>query len=181
MVSDEILQRDVLAELEREPSLNAVHIGVAAKDGVVTLTGHVASFEQQHAAERTARRVRGVKAIAQEIEVRLPPGKKHGDDKNDRIILTATRYCRLCTPRIIAALALGGLVLVLVGVRAARQPIWPPDFAYERAWDRAMGAQLGELVALAAAYLGAAFIVLAAVLLGYRLARSIYQRHRGAH
>jgi osmotically-inducible protein OsmY len=81
MVPDKILQRDVLAELEFEPSVNAAQIGVAAKDGVVTLTGHVTSFEQKIAAERAARRVRGVKAVAQEIEVRLPSDKKSGDDE----------------------------------------------------------------------------------------------------
>ena len=75
MVPDKTLQHDVLAQLEFEPSINAAHIGVAAKDGVVTLTGHVFSFEQKLAAERAARSVRGVKAVAQEIEVRLPANK----------------------------------------------------------------------------------------------------------
>jgi osmotically-inducible protein OsmY len=81
MVPDKTLQHDVLAELELEPSINAAHIGVAAKDGVVTLTGHVASFEQKLAAERAARSVRGVKAVAQEIEVRLPSDRKCSDDE----------------------------------------------------------------------------------------------------
>ncbi len=80
MVPDKTLQHDVLAELEFEPSVNAAHIGVTAKDGIVTLTGYVASFEQKIAAEHAARRVRGVKAVAQEIEVRLPSDKKMGDD-----------------------------------------------------------------------------------------------------
>jgi osmotically-inducible protein OsmY len=81
MVPDKVLQRDVIAELEFEPSVNAAHIGVTAKDGVVTLSGHVESFEQKLAAERAARRVRGVKAVAQEIGVRLPTDKKCGDDE----------------------------------------------------------------------------------------------------
>lgn len=58
MVPDKTLH-DVLAELEFEPSVNAVHIGVAAKDGVITLTSRVGSFEQKLAAERAVRRVRG--------------------------------------------------------------------------------------------------------------------------
>ena len=100
----------------------------------------------------------------------------------DRVALKEPSRCRLCAPRIIAALALGGLVLALIGVRAAGgQPIWPPDYAYEHALDQAMGARIGELVAIASAYLGAAFILLAAVLLGYWLVRSSHQRHRGAH
>jgi osmotically-inducible protein OsmY len=81
MVPDKTLQHDVLAQLEFEPSVNAAHIGVAAKDGVVTLTGHVSSFEQKLIAERAARGVHGVKAVAQEIEVRLPSDKKCGDDE----------------------------------------------------------------------------------------------------
>ena len=70
---------DVLDELDYEPSVDASNIAVAAKDGVVTLTGHVASYAQKLAAERAAWRVHGVKAIAQEIEVRLPGDKKLSD------------------------------------------------------------------------------------------------------
>jgi osmotically-inducible protein OsmY len=81
MISDKTLQHQVLAELEFEPSINAAHIGVTAQDGVVTLTGHVGGFEQKLAAERAARRVRGVKAVAQEIEVRLASDKKCADDE----------------------------------------------------------------------------------------------------
>ena len=44
MVPDKTLQHDMLAELEFEPSVNAAHIGVAAKDGVITLTGRVGSI-----------------------------------------------------------------------------------------------------------------------------------------
>jgi osmotically-inducible protein OsmY len=72
MTHDDKLQKAVLAELSWEPSITAAHIGVAAKDGTVTLTGHVASYGQKHAAEMAAGRVKGVKAIAEEIEVRLP-------------------------------------------------------------------------------------------------------------
>ena len=95
---------------------------------------------------------------------------------------TEPRRCRLCAPRIIAALALGGFALVLIGVRAAGgQPIWPPGYAYEHVLNRAIGARVGELVAIASAYVGAAFIVLAAVLFSYRLVRSSHRRQRGAH
>src|SRR5271155_1734086 len=81
MVPDKTLQHDVLAKLGFEPSVNAAHIGVAAKDGVIALTGRVGSFEQKLAAERAARQARGVKAVAQEIEVRLPSDKKCADDE----------------------------------------------------------------------------------------------------
>jgi osmotically-inducible protein OsmY len=81
VISDLELQRDVLDELEFEPSINAAHIGVTANKGVVTLTGFVTSYAEKLAAERAARRVKGVKAIAEEIEVRLPSDTKHADDE----------------------------------------------------------------------------------------------------
>ena len=56
MSNDSELQKAVLAELEWEPSVTAAHIGVTAKAGVVTLTGHVDSFANKYAAERAARR-----------------------------------------------------------------------------------------------------------------------------
>ena len=80
MSNDSQLQKSVLAELAWEPSITAAHIGVAADDGVVTLTGHVDSFVQKHAAEDAARRVRGVRAVAEEIEVRLAFDMTRGDD-----------------------------------------------------------------------------------------------------
>jgi osmotically-inducible protein OsmY len=80
MANDNELQQAVLAELAWEPSVIAAHIGVAAKAGVVTLTGHVATFAQKHAAQIAAARVKGVKAVAAEIEVRLAFDMKRGDD-----------------------------------------------------------------------------------------------------
>ncbi|MEO7026181.1 MAG: BON domain-containing protein [Caulobacteraceae bacterium] len=62
----------VLEELSWEPSVAAAHIGVTARAGVVTLTGNVRSYAEKHAAERAAQRVKGVKAVAEEVEVRLP-------------------------------------------------------------------------------------------------------------
>jgi len=81
MSSDLQLQRDVLDELEFEPSVNAAHIGVTANRGVVTLTGFVTNYAEKTMAERAARRVKGVKAIAEEIEVRLPSDTKRADDE----------------------------------------------------------------------------------------------------
>lgn len=71
MSKDRHLQESVLAELDWEPSVSAAHIGVTAADGVVTLSGHVATFAEKRAAEFATRRVRGVKAVAEELEVRL--------------------------------------------------------------------------------------------------------------
>jgi BON domain len=81
MVGDLELRQDVFDELEFEPSVNAAHIGVTANKGVVTLTGFVTSYAEKAAAERAARRVKGVKAIAEEIEVRLPSHTKRADDE----------------------------------------------------------------------------------------------------
>jgi osmotically-inducible protein OsmY len=75
------LHRRVLAELEYDPSVDAANIGVMVNDGVVTLTGHVPNYAEKVAAERAVRRVKGVRAIAEEIEIRLPHDKKTADDE----------------------------------------------------------------------------------------------------
>ena len=80
MSQDRQLQEAVLAQFMWEPSIDAAHIGVTAKAGVVTLTGHVENYMQKHAAEKAAERVRGVKAVAQELEVRLPLFAKRNDE-----------------------------------------------------------------------------------------------------
>ena len=75
------LRQAVTDELEWEPSVNAAHIGVAVRNGVVTLSGHVESYGEKCAAELAVRRVKGVRAVAQEIEVHLPASKKTLDDE----------------------------------------------------------------------------------------------------
>jgi osmotically-inducible protein OsmY len=80
-MSDRTLKQAVEDELEWEPSIDAEHIGVTAEDGVVTLTGHVGSYSEKFTAEKAAKRVKGVRAIAQEIEIRFPNDKKTSDDQ----------------------------------------------------------------------------------------------------
>jgi osmotically-inducible protein OsmY len=80
MSQDKQIQQSVLDELSWEPSVTAAHIGVTANAGVVTLTGHVENYAQKHAAEEAAYRVKGVKAVAEEIEVRLPFDTQRSDD-----------------------------------------------------------------------------------------------------
>jgi len=75
------LRRNVISELNFEPAVNAAHIGVASEGGVVTLSGHVESYAEKLAAEKAAKRVKGVKAIAEEIKVRFPEETKTGDDE----------------------------------------------------------------------------------------------------
>ncbi len=81
MSNDNQLQHSVLAELRWEPRVTSAHIGVTAKAGVVVLTGHVESYLEKCAAETATRRVKGVKAVAQELEVRLPFDIARGDDE----------------------------------------------------------------------------------------------------
>jgi osmotically-inducible protein OsmY len=80
MKTDTELQRDVLEQLKWEPSVNAAHIGVAVKDGVVTLTGHVPSYAEKYGAEKAAKRVYGVRAVANELDVKLPGSSQRTDE-----------------------------------------------------------------------------------------------------
>jgi osmotically-inducible protein OsmY len=79
-MTDLELKKSVESELNWEPSVNAAEIGVAVKDGVVTLTGRVESYWEKIAAERAATRVSGVKAIANELEIRLPTSSERTDE-----------------------------------------------------------------------------------------------------
>jgi len=83
--TDALIQSDVMAELKWEPRVKPNEIGVAVKDGVVTLTGWVDSYTKRWAAEEAAHRVRGVKAVANDIEVKLPSS----DQKTDADIAAA--------------------------------------------------------------------------------------------
>jgi osmotically-inducible protein OsmY len=79
MTEDENLQLRALKELEWDPKIDAARIGVAARSGVVTLTGQVPTYAEKIAAEDAVRRVKGVRAIAQEIEVHLPHEQRRSD------------------------------------------------------------------------------------------------------
>lgn len=70
--SDEQIQHDVMEELRWDARVQPNEIGVLVQDGVVTLTGWVDSYTKKWVAERTGHRVRGVRAVANDIEVRLP-------------------------------------------------------------------------------------------------------------
>ncbi|MGV8917075.1 MAG: BON domain-containing protein [Pseudomonas sp.] len=71
-MNDLTLRRDVLDELEFQPHIDAAAIGVAVENGVVSLSGHVATFAEKIAAERAVKSVKGVRAVAEEIEVHIP-------------------------------------------------------------------------------------------------------------
>lgn len=74
------LKHAVLDALRYEPSVSASDIGVTADDGVVTLSGHVRTYVEKRAAEQAASRVKGVRGIAEKVEVRLPWDVKHDDE-----------------------------------------------------------------------------------------------------
>ena len=71
-LSDADLRESVLAEFDWDPSVDDLELDVAVKDGAVSLRGRVMSYSQRHAAVRAAERVRGVKAVADDIDVVLP-------------------------------------------------------------------------------------------------------------
>lgn len=81
MKTDAQLKKDVIAELDWDPSINASQVGVAVKDGVVALTGHLDTFAEKYAIERAVQRVQGVKAIAVEVDVKLEPGHQRSDSE----------------------------------------------------------------------------------------------------
>src|ERR1700751_5502349 len=72
MKSDSEIERDVRDELKWDPDLDASDIAVSVKDGVVTLAGFTKSYPDRLEAEQAAKRVAGVRAVANDIEVRLP-------------------------------------------------------------------------------------------------------------
>ena len=81
MKLDTEIRRDVQNELQWDPSVDEAGIGVNVKDGVVTLVGHVAHYADRYTAEEVAKRVSGVRAIANEIEVKMPkPGERSDTD-----------------------------------------------------------------------------------------------------
>ncbi|SBT46936.1 BON domain-containing protein [Micromonospora auratinigra] len=77
--TDPEIQRDVLAELDWDAQTRPTEIGVTVADGVVTLTGQVDSYARRWAAERCAHRVAGVRAVASDLEVRLPAAELRTD------------------------------------------------------------------------------------------------------
>jgi len=81
MISSDLqLRQHVQDELEWEPSVSAEKIGVAVHDAVVTLSGTVESFAQKHAAGEVVASIRGVRTVANELEVKLPADTERGDD-----------------------------------------------------------------------------------------------------
>jgi osmotically-inducible protein OsmY len=89
MRSDIDIKRDVEEELRQDPDIDATDIAVAVKSGVVTLSGFVRSYAQKVEAEQAAKRVLGVKGLANDIEVRLPVFNQRPDPEIARDAVSA--------------------------------------------------------------------------------------------
>ena len=91
MKTDSQIQKDVMAQLNWEPILNASEIGVAVKDGIVTLSGVVDTYTKKIAAEKAAKKVSGVKAVAVDIQVGVSPIFKRTDSEIAETVFNALR------------------------------------------------------------------------------------------
>ncbi len=107
--ADEMVRNAVLHQLDFEPEFNAVGIGVAVEDGVVTLTGHADSYAAKLAAERAAARVYGVRAVANDIHVKLDDDRTDTDVAHD--CLQALRNRITVPPQVKLAVRYGHVVL----------------------------------------------------------------------
>ena len=92
MKSNEVLQRDVQDAIKWEPLLNAAEIGVTVKDGMVTLTGTVDMYSKKEEAEKATKRVSGVKAVIEEIQVKSCDCEKRTDEEIAAEVLNALKW-----------------------------------------------------------------------------------------
>lgn len=92
MRTDSDIKRDVESELKWDPDIDPSDVGVAVKNGVVTLTGFVRSYSQKYEAEKAAKRVKGVLGVANDIEVRLPSVHDKTDPEIARAAVDAIKY-----------------------------------------------------------------------------------------
>jgi osmotically-inducible protein OsmY len=92
MKSDIEIQKDVMEQLKWEPFLNASEIGVSVKNGIVTLSGQVDSYSKKNVAERAAKKVSGVKAIAEDIQVKISSGYLKTDVEIAEAVINALKW-----------------------------------------------------------------------------------------
>lgn len=91
-IDDSELRRKVIAELDWDPSIDNSAIGVAVKGGVVTLSGSVVNYSQKKNAERGAKRVAGVKAVAEDLKIKLPGAAERSDADIAQSVLGGLRF-----------------------------------------------------------------------------------------
>lgn len=90
--NDKQLQQDVMDDLRWDPSIDASKVGVAVSNGVVTLTGSVPSYFQKQSTERIVKRVAGVRAVANDIEVQLATTTERTDSGIAAAALNALKW-----------------------------------------------------------------------------------------
>jgi len=91
-LDDSEIRRRVLAELDWDPSVDASDVGVAVKDGVVTLTGTIPSYWQEKEVERVVKRIAGVRAVAEELTIKLPGASERSDADIAQSVLSGLRF-----------------------------------------------------------------------------------------
>ena len=96
-IDDGEIRREVLAELDWDPSIDASAVGVAVKDGVVTLTGSIANYWQKKEVECVVKRVAGVKAVAEDLTIKLPGTAQRSDPDIAQSAVTGLR-CNVVVP-----------------------------------------------------------------------------------
>ena len=111
-MTDRELKEHVQNALEWEPSVDQSDIGVSVDEGVVTLRGNVRSYTERSTAERVALRVYGVKAVANDLEVRLASGYERTDTDIAQAVVTALKWNTVVSPdRVTVAVARGWVTL----------------------------------------------------------------------
>jgi osmotically-inducible protein OsmY len=90
--TDEETQRDILDELKYDPTFQGDDIAVAVRDGVVTLAGYAKSYMDKWQAERVVSRVKGVRGVANDIEVKLTSASERPDPEIARAAIDALRW-----------------------------------------------------------------------------------------
>lgn len=110
MKTDKDLQSDVMAELRWDPIVDTADIGVSVEHGAVTLGGHVKSYAEKVAAERAAKRVLGVKAVADQIEVKVPGSVTRDDSAIAEAVADALSWNVMVPPDRVKAIVSGGWV-----------------------------------------------------------------------
>jgi osmotically-inducible protein OsmY len=110
MKTDAHIKADVIDELAWDPAVNATGVGVAVREGVVTLTGHLDSYAEKHAVERAVHRVAGVRGIAVELDVRLAAEHKRSDSDIAQAAATALQLNSLVPDEKIQVLVENGRV-----------------------------------------------------------------------
>jgi len=92
MKTDSQIQQDVMEQLRWEPFLNASQIGVAVKNGIVTLSGQVDSYAKKLAAENATKKIAGVKAIAEDIQIGVSPAYNKTDTEIAEAVVNALKW-----------------------------------------------------------------------------------------